>query len=238
VGKGARLAVTLVLFVLALGGFGAGVRALLSSPQELAFAKGANGQVNVTMQTVGSFGSGPHPTWVSYLIQNPQGQWVHTTMFQVPTNTQVNVTIYQFDSGSPLRNQQIGQVTGTVDPATGRGPAMGAPSPAVLNGKPFSLIDSNDPNGNGVGHTFSIPTLGISVPLYANAGTATLCAAAPCDPTSTAYVHNKVQFSFVTPKGPGNFAWQCFVPCGLAWLFGNAGPMQTVGYMGGFMKVV
>jgi len=224
VGKGARLVVTLVLFVLALGGFGLGVKALLSAPPTINFTA-SNGQVNVTMQTVGSFGSGPHPTWVSYLIQNPQGQWVHTTIFQVPTNTKVNVTIYQFDSGSPLRNQQIGQVTGTIG------------NVATLNGKTFSVTNSNDPNGNGVGHTFSIPTLGVSVPLYANAGTATLCSTAPCLPTSTSYVHNTVKFSFMSPKGPGSYAWQCFVPCGLAWLFGNAGPMQTVGFMGGFMKV-
>jgi hypothetical protein len=224
VGKGARLGITIVLFVLALGGFGLGVKALLSAPPTIDFTA-TNGQVNVTMQTVGSYGSGPHPTWVSYLIQNPQGQWVHSTIFQVPTNTRVNVTIYQFDSGSPLRNQQLGQVTGTIGDV------------ATLNGKTFSVINSNDPNGNGVGHTFSMPTLGVSVPLYANPGTATLCSAAPCLPTSTSYVHNTVKFSFMSPIGPGNYAWQCFVPCGLAWLFGNAGPMQTVGFMGGFMKV-
>jgi len=230
-GKGARTVVTLVLFVLAAAGFGAGVKALLATPPTITFTPSSNGQVNIALQTVGSYGSGPHPTWVSYdmcaqsptVSGCPQGQWVHSTIFQVPANTRVNMTIYQFDSGSPLRNQQLGQVTGTIG------------NVAKTNGKTFSVIDSN--TGNGVGHTFSIPTLGISVPLLANGGTATLCAAAPCLPTSTAYVHNTVTFSFMTPKGSGSFAWQCFVPCGLGWLFGNAGPMQTVGYMGGFMKV-
>jgi hypothetical protein len=28
------------------------------------------------------------------------------------------------------------------------------------------------------------------------------------------------------------------VPCGLGFLYGNGGPMSTLGYMGGFMKVV
>ena len=45
-----------------------------------------------------------------------------------------------------------------------------------------------------------------------------------------------IKFSFMSP-GPGTYSWQCFVPCGLGWLFGNGGPMQTLGYMGGFMKV-
>ena len=83
--------------------------------------------------------------------------WVHTTIFQVPAHTRINVTIYQFDSGSPLRNQQLGQVTGTIGGSRAR-----------LNGKPFSVNNSNV--GNGVGHTFSIPTLGISVPLAGNSG--------------------------------------------------------------------
>jgi hypothetical protein len=232
VGKGARLAVTLVLFLLAAVGAAAGIKAMLYAPPQIDF-QAVNGQVNVTLETVGSFGSGSHPTWVSYLIENPQQQWVHSTIFQVPANTQVNVTIQQYDSGSPLRNQQIGQVTGTLGNVAHLAcsdPTQGAPC-----GTTFKLINSNA--GNGVGHTFSIPTLGISVPLYGNSSTANLCAVAPCIATNTTYPHNTVTFSFRSPKGPGNYAWQCFVPCGLAWLFGNAGPMQTVGFMGGFMKV-
>jgi hypothetical protein len=37
--------------------------------------------------------------------------------------------------------------------------------------------------------------------------------------------------------GPGQYPWQCFVPCALGYLYGNGGPMQTLGYMDGFMKV-
>jgi hypothetical protein len=130
------------------------------------------------------------------------------------------VTIYQYDSGSPLRNQQIGQVEGTIG------------DDAILNGKSFSVINSNA--GDGVGHTFSIPTLGINVPLFALNGNLNLCGAAPC---TFASPHNVIRFSFISP-GPGTYPWQCFVPCGLGFLYGNGGPMQTVGYMDGFMKVV
>jgi hypothetical protein len=31
------------------------------------------------MQTVASIGFGPHPDWVSYLVKDPQGKWVHST---------------------------------------------------------------------------------------------------------------------------------------------------------------
>jgi hypothetical protein len=85
-----------------------------------------------------------------------------------------------------------------------------------------------------VGHTFSIPTLGINIPLYGNNPNANLCAAAPC---TTKSPNNVNKFSFVSP-GPGQYPWQCFVPCALGFLYGNGGPMQTIGYMDGFMKVV
>jgi hypothetical protein len=154
------------------------------------------------------------------MTRTPQGQWVHTTLWQVPAHTRINVTIYNYDSGSPLRNQQIGLVTGTLSGAM------------TLNGKTVNVINSNA--GNGVGHTFSIPTLGINIPLSGNNPNANLCAAAPC---TTKSPNNVIKFSFMSP-GPGQYPWQCFVPCALGYLYGNGGPMQTIGYMDGFMKVV
>ncbi len=217
-----RIAVTATVLAVALVAIGFGVVALLREPPTVDFTANhqAGQPVAITLQTVGAYGSGPHPTWVSYLTEAPDGQWVHTTLWQVPAHTRVDMTIINYDSGSPLRNQQIGMVTGTLGHV------------AFLNGKPFRVINSND--GNGVGHTFSIPTLGINVPLYGNSGTANLCGAAPCTESSP---HQVIHFSFVTP-GPGQYPWQCFVPCGLGFLYGNGGPMQTVGYMDGFMKVV
>ncbi|MGH9108541.1 MAG: hypothetical protein ACRDY3_03580, partial [Acidimicrobiales bacterium] len=63
----------------------------------------------------------------------------------------------------------------------------------------------------------------------------TFCTAGPCNPATQ--LNNKVQFSFTTP-GTGVFHWQCFIPCGAGHVYGNGGPMQTLGYMGGFLKVV
>ena len=170
---------------------------LLGTPPTVDYTSATPGQsVNVTMQTVGTYGSGSHASWVSYLVKSPDGQWVHTTNFQVPAHVRVNVTIIQYDSGSPLRNQQLGRVTGTLANA------------ALLNGKPFRVINSNA--GNGVAHTFSMPSIGVNVPLYGNNGNANLCAAAPC---TTKSPNKVIKFSFTSP-GPGNYRWQCFVPCG------------------------
>lgn len=192
-----------------------------SNPPTVDFTSGhATGQpVNLTLQTDGAYGHSPHDTWVTYMTLAPSGQWVHTTLWQLPAHTRINVTIYQYDSGSPLRNQQIGRVTGTIG------------GDMLLNGKPTKVINANV--GAGVGHTFSVPSLGINVPL-AGVGNPNVCGASPCAPT---WPHNTVKFSFTTPKA-GQYRWQCFVPCAAGWLFGNGGPMQTVGYMDGFLKVV
>jgi hypothetical protein len=217
-----KMTVTVVLFLVAVAAGVILVVALLGTPPTVDYSSSGSGQpVHVRLQTVGAFGAGSHPDWVSYMVWSPpQGEWVHTTLFQVPEHTRINVTIYQYDSGSPLRNQQIGQITGTYG------------NVALLNGRPVHVINSN--KGNGVAHTFSIPSLGVNVPLYGNNGNANLCGAAPCTLKSP---HNIIRFSFTSPA-PGSYRWQCFVPCALGWLYGNGGPMSTLGYMGGFMKVV
>lgn len=175
--------------------------------------------VNLVLQTDGAVGVGSHPLWVGYLAKNPTtGKWQQTTEWKVPAHTVVHVTIDQYDSGSPLRNQQFGQVTGTTGGV------------AYLNGKAFSHYDSY--TGQGVGHTFVIPSLGVQVPLVGVGGN--ICEEGPCN---LGEPHNTMTFSFKTP-GPGVYHWQCFVPCGVGYLYGNGGGMSTEGYMGGFLDVV
>ena len=217
-----KVAVTAVLFAVCAVAAVVLIVNLLGTPPTVDFTSEGSGQsINVTLQTVGAFGSGNHPDWVSYLVRSPQGQWVHTTVFQVPAHTRVNVTIINYDSGSPLRNQQLGQVTGTYG------------NVATLNGKPFRghqlqrrATASATPSPS--------PRSASTCRCTATTRNANLCAAAPC---TTSSPHKVIRFSFTSP-GPGNYRWQCFVPCGSGWLFGNGGPMSTLGYMGGFMKVV
>jgi hypothetical protein len=60
------------------------------------------------------------------------------------------------------------------------------------------------------------------------------CSVAPC---TLAQAHSTITFTFRTGK-PGTFRWQCFVPCAASFIFGNGGPMQTPGWMDGYLKVV
>jgi heme/copper-type cytochrome/quinol oxidase subunit 2 len=175
--------------------------------------------VQLSLQTVGTIGSGdPHPDWVSYLAQGPEGKWIHSTDLQVPANSLVHVTIYQYDSSSGLRNPYFAQVQGT----TGRTMQVDRTS-----------VDAVDPNE--VAHTFAIPQLGVYVPLPGVSNSATnACSAAPCTP---AQAHRTITFTFRT-KGKGKYRWQCFVPCGAGFVTGNGGPMQTFNYMAGSLAVV
>jgi hypothetical protein len=160
-----------------------------------------------------------NPTWVSYYSVDASDQhWSHSTTYVVPANSLIHVTIYQFDGQSGLRNEFLGQARGTVG------------QDFMLNGKPTQAIDPATAS-----HIFSIPQLGISVPLLGISDDAkNPCANAPC-PLSTA--HETISFTFRTHQ-KGLFRWQCFVPCAAGYIQGFGGPMQTVGYMDGYLKVV
>jgi hypothetical protein len=160
-----------------------------------------------------------HPTWVSYYAVNASSQdWQHKTTYVLPANTLVHVTIFNYDSASGLRNPWFGQATGTVGGVI------------TLNGKQAPAINNVDAS-----HVFSIPQIGLAVPLLGVSATAkNPCSNAPC---SLSNDHTVTSFTFRTP-GKGLYRWQCFVPCAAGFIAGFGGPMQTVGYMDGFIKVV
>src|SRR5579871_6681263 len=89
--KGGRLGIVGVLVLAAAVGIFFAVRTLTWWPSTVSFQPGADGAVHVTLQTVGSIGYGNHPTWVSYMLEDPSGHWQHTTVFQVPAHTRIDV---------------------------------------------------------------------------------------------------------------------------------------------------
>jgi hypothetical protein len=198
----------------------------------------SGGVANVVLQEDPGNNSATRPAWVTYYTQDPTTkQWVHTTLFSVPADTLVHMTVYGFDGCTPLRNNYWGQIQGvlgnvvTVQQFSKNNTALGAPQTT-------SFINSwSDCN---VGHTFAVPGLNLYVPIASpNAKNSlnNLCSTFPCTPTSGG-AYSLETFSFMTPKVPGDFRWQCLIPCGGGFLNGNGGPMQTLGYMGGFMDVV
>jgi hypothetical protein len=193
----------------------------------------SGGQVNVVLQEDPQNNSSSKPDWVSYFVQDPRTrQWLHTTLFSVPAHTRVHVTIYGYDGCTPLRNNFWSQVLGTTGGTVNvqqfnKGRALG---PA----RTVSVINSW--SSCNVAHTFSIPALGVFVPVASPNASATLCGASPCTPSSGAYSLEK--FSFMSPSHTGVWRWQCLIPCGGGYIDGNSGPMQTEGFMTGQMQVV
>jgi uncharacterized protein YaiE (UPF0345 family) len=169
----------------------------------------------IHLETVGAVGSAnewprpddPHPDWVGYLP---------TTILRVPANSTITIQIDQEDSATGLRNAFWGKVFGTD------GNTMHVKYFDDKGNPVEGDMTTIDPTQ--AAHTFAIPDLGVFVPLLG---------VSPSAPAGSA---NIITFSFKT-KGPGIYHWQCFVPCGAKTIFGNGGPMQTLGYMAGELIV-
>jgi uncharacterized protein YaiE (UPF0345 family) len=193
-----------------------GPSSLTASPATIAQGNTPAQNAFIHLETVASVSAAitfprpddPHPTWVSYLP---------TTILKVPANSVVTVQVDQEDTPSGLRNpfwaQAIGIVGGTFHMTY-----------FDDKGNPQAGDFSSIPDPATAAHTFAIPDLGVFVPL------AGLNAAAPAGSM------NVITFSFKTGKA-GVYHWQCFVPCGSGTIYGNGGPMQTMGYMAGFLVV-
>ena len=192
-----------------------------SQPPKIAatLAPPSSSGTQLTLETVAAAGpkySSSHPDWVSYLVRK-NDKWVRSTIYTVPANSIVHVTLYQYDGNSGLRNPFLSQVQGTVG------------GTETVDGKTINSINPEEAS-----HTFVIPQLGVFVPLPGVPEEAkNTCEFAPCEGAT----HRTITFSFKTGK-KGRYRWQCFVPCAAGTIDGFGGPMQTLGYMDGFINVV
>ncbi len=176
-------------------------------------------QASLTLQTVAAVGPklSPNENWVSYLVRE-HGTWHRSTVWTLPANALIHVTVYQFDGKSGLRNPFLSQARGIVGGAF------------TLDGKTMKTINPDDAS-----HTFAIPAFNVLVPLQGVDDNAkNQCDFAPC---SMSNAHTTITFTFRTGK-KGHYRWQCFVPCAAGFVYGFGGPMQTIGYMDGFVDVV
>jgi uncharacterized protein YaiE (UPF0345 family) len=202
------LAALLTVFV---GGF------VLQGPKTVSAVANPGGLgVSIHLETVAAISDAiafprpddPHPDWVSYLP---------TTILKVPANSVVTMTIDQEDGASGLRNPFWSKASGIVGGKFHMTYYDDSGAPQVGD---FSALD----DAATLAHSFAIPDLGVFVPLLG------ISDAAPAGSM------NVITFSFQTGK-PGIYHWQCFVPCGAGTIYGNGGPMQTLGYMTGFLVV-
>lgn len=99
------------------------------------------------------------------------------------------MTITNYDNGTNPVADSVGAVTGTLG------------GTVQVNGQTVTSIP-----GSGVSHTFTIPSIGLNVPL---------------PPSAT------VTFTILV-EAPGVYAWHCLAPC-------DTNAMATAGFMQGTM---
>jgi hypothetical protein len=183
--------------------------------------QGGHKVVDLQIETVAAVGpqlSPEHPDYVSYLIRDTNGKWLRRTVWRLPANATIHVTIYNFDGASGLRNPLYSRPQG-VDGNT-----------MNVDGKTLNILPPDDAS-----HTFAVPAYGLVIPIAPVPDNAkNQCGYAPC---AMSMAHRTIKFTFHTGK-PGHIRWQCFVPCAAGWIDGFSGPMQTIGYMDGFLNVV
>lgn len=143
-----------------------------------------------------------HPGWPQY---------VDSAQLHFPAHTKIVLTITSYDDGtSPLTSayQSYDKVQGTIG------------GDELVNGQPVTSV----PNAQ-IAHTFSVPSLGLNLPIPA---APTVSSSQPRQPI-------QVTATFELSK-TGDFTWYCFAPCGTG-ADGMGGPMTTPGYMTGQVVV-
>lgn len=127
-----------------------------------------------------------------------------------PVNTRIELTIISYDTPTPGGPAGVGVVKGTaggvVYMINGTGPA--GPEPAQLGQNVTSVPDDS------VAHTFSIPDLGINIPVVGG--------------------YTEIAYLYFTKAG--TYTWLCMTPCGLG-ASGTEGAMSTAGWMTGTVTV-
>jgi hypothetical protein len=186
------LAAAVTALILVLGGTG------------LAFNRSAGAAArqvvttNLKMDILPVKPGGPAEDWPAYMP---------ATSMTVPANTKITVTIRNFDLGDAAlpAGSPLAKVTGTVGGS------------ASFDGRPYTSLDVAK-----VAHTFTVPQLGINVPIPGDA------------PDGSSYL--TVTFSFQIGKA-GHYTFECYAPCGTGTMGWN-GPMASMSYMRGTLTAV
>lgn len=123
--------------------------------------------------------------------------------WQAPQGSVVELTIISHDSGTaPPMMMQAGQVRGTEG------------SVETVNGKVVRNIPSSE-----ISHTFSIPALGLNLPIP------------QASPGKIVTITAKIPLTRA-----GHYLWQCLAPCATGPM-GMGGAMATPGYMRGTITI-
>jgi hypothetical protein len=193
------LAVLVVTFLVADIAWNAGVNRPTKAVAAAAVAPRV-AHVNLTIVT----GRGPKGDWPAFVPAD----------FTMPANATVVFTIVDLDDATALP-ATYAKVSGTVGNTIQVAPIDPASPNSAGAAKTVSALDPTIE----VGHTFTIPGLGINVPVAAHS-------------VETFTIHTAA----TDPCTGGACMWHCYDPCGSG-PSGWTGPMAAAGFMGGTVTV-
>lgn len=134
-------------------------------------------------------------------------EFVGGSDIQWPSGTTVVLTIYSYDDGTAPLTKPLSvydAVQGTIG------------NRELVDGKKVSSVRNAD-----IAHTFTVPSVGLNIPIPA----------APAARRGEALQPEVVTATFRVPK-TGTFTWHCYAPCGSG-PDGMEGAMATNGWMTG-----
>ncbi len=143
------------------------------------------------------------------MTSNPGWPVYQPADLTVPKGATVDMTIYNYDDGTaplPSSMAMYAKATGVTDLTEG--------------GQPVTTVAAAQ-----ISHTWTVPQLGINVPM----------GVAPAAAANGAKQPLVVTFSFKATKA-GTFTWKCMAPCGSG-SDGMSGAMATMGSMEGHFTV-
>lgn len=151
----------------------------------------------------------------AYYVVGPSGL-ESSANITVPANQQIRLVIVDYDNGAPGVNDSLaGQVAGTMNNQiqivnnTLVNSTISSSGIQIRGVQTVSTVPTSD-----IAHTFSVPSLGINIPV---------------PPLSTVV-------TYITITAPGSYSWLCMIPCG-GGPEGTAGAMSTPGWMLGTLTV-
>ena len=216
--------------VKALGYYPSVLKATKTGPNSASLELSTYPDSQVCHQTATS----PEIDWVTYCP---------STVFEVPPNSVITMTIKNYDGETELHNTYFKQVQGTLDGTetlTGnidQADSNGQYTSVAANGQSIARVDPSI-----VSHTFTLQSReGTDTPFFLSVPVIGVPASVPTDP-NTGYPTTPNVITFQFKSGPAGtvYIFRCYDPCGNGLQGGQhgfAGPMATLGYMTGSMTV-
>ena len=192
---------------------------LLSAPPTYD-AQTSRTSARITIQTVAAVGPklSANPDWVSYLVRNSNGDWKRSTVW----------TCRRTRSCTSRSTTSTARAACATRSSAGRRGSSGRSSSTASRSTRCKPDDAVAHVRRSRARASSSRSQG--VPDDAK----NQCGYAPCARCRWRTGRSRSRSG---PAKPGHYRWQCFVPCAAGFLYGFGGPMQTIGYMDGFMNV-